>query len=94
MTKSTLPVVHRPEAQRFEIALEGGVGVCTYRRQDPVLFLTHTEVPVALEGRGVAGALVQATLDWARSEGMRVHPQCSYVAAYMQRHPETHDLRA
>lgn len=86
-------ITHRPEASRFEIALDAGLGWCAYRRQgDDVLLLTHTEVPVSLEGRGIAAALVRATLAWARAEGLRVRPLCGYIAAYMRRHPETHDL--
>ena len=59
-----------------------------------MLVLHHTEVPAALQGQGVAAALVQAALAWARAEGLRVRPVCSYVAAYMKRHPETQDLLA
>jgi hypothetical protein len=39
----------------------------------------------------VAGELVQGVLAWVREHGLRVRPTCSYVAAYMRRHPETHD---
>lgn len=85
---------HRPEASRFEADFDAGLAVCTYRRQGDTLLLTHTEVPPALEGRGIAAALVRATLDWARAEGLRVRPLCSYVAVYMRRHPETQDLLA
>lgn len=85
-------IVHRPEAGCFEVALDGGNGLCAYRRQGDVLLLTHTEVPPRHEGRGIAAALVQATLDWARAEGLRVRPMCSYVAVYMRRHPQTQDL--
>ena len=66
--------------------------ICSYRRLGDVLVLHHTEVPRALQGQGLAGELVQAVLDWARAEGLRVRPTCSYVAAYMRRHPETQDL--
>ena len=90
----TLPIVHQAEASRFEARLPDGLALCVYRRDGDVLLLTHTEVPVALEGRGIAAALVRATLDWARTEGLRVRPLCSYVAAYMRRHPETQDLLA
>jgi predicted GNAT family acetyltransferase len=93
-TPAPLSIVHRPEASRFEALLDGGLGLCVYRRDGPLLLLTHTEVPAALEGRGIAAALVRSTLDWARSEGLRVRPLCSYVAAYMRRHPETQDLLA
>lgn len=85
-------IVHDPGYSRFEAELPQGHAECAYRRQGDVLLLTHTEVPVALEGRGLAAALVQATLDWARAEGLKVRPLCSYVAAYMRRHPQTQDL--
>jgi predicted GNAT family acetyltransferase len=87
-------VSHRPEASRFEVDVPGGPALCVYRRQGDVLLLTHTEVPPALEGRGIAAALVKAALDWARAEGLRVRPLCSYVVTYMRRHPETQDLLA
>ncbi len=85
-------VTHNPAASRFETTVDGRPAVCAYRRQGDTLLLTHTEVPPAAQGRGVAAALVKATLDWARAEGLRVRPLCSYVAAYMRRHPETQDL--
>lgn len=87
-----MDIVHRPERSRFEILLDGHLSVCAYRRQGDVLLMTHTEVPPELQGRGITARLVQAALDWARAEGLRVRPLCSYVAVYMRRHPETQDL--
>lgn len=89
---SDTAVTHNAPASRFEAMVGGRLAECAYRRQGDVLLLTHTEVPPAAQGRGVAAALVKATLDWARAEGLRVRPLCSYVAAYMRRHPETQDL--
>jgi predicted GNAT family acetyltransferase len=91
---TTPAITHRPESLRFEAAFDEGLAVCAYRRQGDLLLITHTEVPPRLEGRGIAAALVKATLDWARAEGLRVRPLCSYVAAYMRRHAETQDLLA
>jgi predicted GNAT family acetyltransferase len=85
-------VSHNAARERFELALDGGTALCVYRRQGDALLLTHTEVPPAHEGQGLAAVVVQATLDWARAQGLRVRPLCSYVAAYMRRHPETQDL--
>jgi predicted GNAT family acetyltransferase len=93
-TPEPLSIAHRPEASRFEASFDGGLGLCVYRREGDLLLLTHTEVAAALEGRGIAAALVRATLDEARREGLRVRPLCSDVAAYMRRHPETQDLLA
>jgi predicted GNAT family acetyltransferase len=88
----SLTVVHAVAASRFETRPGGHLAVCSYRRQGPLLVLDHTEVPRELQGQGVAAALVKAALDWAREQGLQVRPVCSYVAAYMQRHPDTQDL--
>ena len=87
-----LTVRHNLEASRFEALVDGQWCVCVYHRTGASLLMTHTEVPRALEGRGIAAALVQAALDWARAEGLKVRPLCSYVASYMRRHAETQDL--
>lgn len=87
-----LPITHNPAAECFEARLDEQRAECCYRRSGPLLVLHHTEVPPAFAGQGVAAALVAAALAWAREEGLRVRPTCSYVAAYMKRHPETQDL--
>lgn len=85
---------HNPARQAFVAEVDGATALCAYRRDGDLLVLHHTEVPAALQGRGLAAALVQATLAWARAEGLVVRPSCSYVAAYMRRHPPTQDLLA
>lgn len=57
-----------------------------------VITFVHTEVPSELEGRGVGGELVRSGLEYARSNALRVVPQCSFVASYLKRHPEYTDL--
>jgi predicted GNAT family acetyltransferase len=94
----TASICHNPALQRFEarLAPESGLAehlaVCEYRQQGAVLVLHHTEVPPQLQGQGLAAELVAAALDWARAQGLRVRPSCSYVAQYMRRHPATLDL--
>ncbi len=94
--KPTAPyqVIHNKQAQRFEAQVGSAMAVCEYRLHDGVATIHHTEVPDALNGQGVAGALVAAALSWARDSNFRVHPTCSYVAAYIQRHPDQADLLA
>jgi predicted GNAT family acetyltransferase len=53
-----------------------------------VMTITHTGVPTALGGRGLAGEITKFALDHARAQGWKVIPQCSYVAAYINKHPE------
>lgn len=89
-----LAIRNNLEAQRFEATIDGQLAVCDYRRQGGLLVLPHTLVPPALQGHGIAAQLVKSALDWARAEGLKVRPVCSYVAAYMRRRPETQDLLA
>ena len=92
----TLPVniEHNTEQQRFAITVEGLLCVCDYHVSAGVATFTRTVVPPALAGRGLAAALVEAALAWARQERLKVRPACSYVAVYMRRHPQTLDLMA
>jgi predicted GNAT family acetyltransferase len=92
MNKPSYTVVHNTAANRFEVALDGELCVADYRLEGKLLHMTHTVVPSALEGQGIAAAMVQAALSWARSQGYKINPQCSYVRVYMQRHPEAQDL--
>jgi len=72
----------------------GHVCVLEYALRDGVATFHHTEVPPAVGGRGVAADLVRTGLETARAQGWSVRPTCSYVAAYMRRHPEYQDLLA
>ncbi len=94
MPESGPTITHNVAQHRFEARIEGTLAHCDYRLDGTVLQLIHTEVPAALEGRGIAARLVAAALAWARAEGLSVVPVCSYVRAYMRRHPETADLIA
>lgn len=85
-------IIHIPAAKRFETTIEGCVAVLEYEEQSEVLVFTHTRVPGELRGRGIAGALTEAALAHARARGRRVLPQCSYVAAYLEKHGEHKDL--
>jgi predicted GNAT family acetyltransferase len=87
-----IEIEHNTAASRFEASVEGQPCVCQYRVFGKTMMLTHTGVPHALRGRGIAALLVQAALDHARATGLKVRPDCSYAEVYMQRHPETLDL--
>jgi len=89
---NTPAVRHNLAASRFEAAVGDRLAVCAYRRSGNELQMTHTEVPPAAQGQGIAAALVREALAWADREGLRVRPLCSYVGAYMRRHPETQHL--
>jgi hypothetical protein len=81
------------ERHRFELDADDHVAFSNYKRADGVLAILHTEVPKALEGRGIGSALIRGVLDTARSQGLKVNPVCPFAKAYIERHPEYADLR-
>ncbi len=81
------------DRHRFEFDTDGHIAFSNYKRADGLLTILHTEVPKALEGRGIGSALVRGVLDIARAQGLKVNPLCPFVKAYLDRHPEYADLR-
>ena len=80
---------------RFELETEGGTAIAAYRRSEGGrIVFTHTEVPAELEGQGIGSALIRGALDQVRAEGLKVVPACSFVRAWIERHPEAQDLLA
>jgi uncharacterized protein len=90
--KARLQIRHDETRQRFEADVEGGVAHCDYQRRNEVLYVHNTEVPAESQGRGIAAAVVDAVLDYAERNALKVAPRCSYVREYMRRHPETQKL--
>jgi predicted GNAT family acetyltransferase len=79
---------------RFEMDAAGELAVAYYRLAPGVMTFTHTEVPAALWGQGIGSRLVRGALESARMQGLKVVPGCSFVSAYLARHPEFNDLVA
>jgi len=89
---AALDVVHNEPQSRFEIACNGQLAFAEYRLRDGRMIISHTEVPPAFQGRGVAAKITRAALDYARSQRLPVIPTCPYTAAFIRKHTEYHDL--
>ncbi|WP_269790925.1 GNAT family N-acetyltransferase [Stenotrophomonas sp. Iso1] len=90
--KSPSPVDHNPTQARFETEVDGHLAVLEYVLEDGSMVITHTGVPEAIGGRGIAADLTRAALAHARAAGLKVVPACAYAATFMQRHSEYTDL--
>jgi uncharacterized protein len=77
---------------RYEMVVDGVTAFVTYVRHDGRLTLAHTEVPKALGGRGVGSLLATAVLEDIRRRGLRIVPECEFIAAFIKRRPEFADL--
>ncbi len=81
-------LINNEAARRYEFHIDELVPRIEYIKTRDTLFLTHTEVPPELEGKGVGFALVEAVLGEAERLRLPVTPRCPFVAAYIKRHPE------
>jgi len=88
------PLTDNEDDNRFEVSIDGAVAFINYLKRDNVYYLIHTEVPQSLQGRGIAGALVEKALKYLEADGFKMMPYCPYVQAYLKRHTEWNRLVA
>ncbi|MFB2554160.1 GNAT family N-acetyltransferase [Herbiconiux liangxiaofengii] len=79
---------------RYTIALDDEVaGFADYRVEGSRIIFTRTEVDPTRRKGGLAGRLVEFALDDVRtSGGLTVVPQCSFVAHFIDAHPDYQEL--
>ena len=87
-------VTNNEAKHQYELEVEGQLALAAYRLSDDRIVFTHTEVPDALEGKGIASKLVAAALEDVRAKGLKVVPACAFVKHYVEKHPEVQDLLA
>lgn len=84
-------VTHNADRHQYELPTDHGTAVAVYRQQDGARVFVHTEVPPEDEGKGIGARVVRAALEDTRRSGLKIVPACSFVAAYVRRHPEFDD---
>lgn len=94
MSSESRVITHNQAKSRFEYTEQEMLCVLDYVLHDNLAVFTHTGVPPALGGRGIAADLVRFGLDTARSLGWKIRPDCSYVAAFIERNKQYQDLLA
>jgi predicted GNAT family acetyltransferase len=84
-------ISHDANGHRFTTEVDGHHAQLDYTLADQVMTITHTRVPPAMRGRGIAAELMRAALSTARTSGWSVNPACSYAAEYLRKHPQDSD---
>lgn len=86
-------IVYDNEAEhRLEIRSEGLLAIADYNITGDVIAFPHTLVPKEFSGRGYGTKLAAACMEKAEKQGLKVLPECSFILAYMKKHPETQKL--
>jgi predicted GNAT family acetyltransferase len=81
-------LIHNEKENKYEFHIDEHVAYITYDNQNGIYHLTHTIVPDALAGKGLAKQLTIAVMNEIESLGYKVKPQCSYIVAFMEKNPE------
>lgn len=81
-------------AGAFDIYFEGEkAGTMTYSwAGDDKFIIDHTEVDPKFEGKGLAKELVFAGAEYARKNGKKVIPLCTYAKHTFEKNKELHDV--
>ena len=74
--------------KQYEFHIDGLIPKVEYIRTKDKIFLTHTEVPEKLEGKGIASQLIGAVLKEVERQDLTLVPLCPFVAGYIKEHPE------
>ena len=76
------------DLSRFEVTYETKIAFLEYKTKGSVISLLHTEVPEEIGGKGIANALADYAFRFAAADDMKVKNYCSFISAYLKRHPE------
>ena len=70
------------------------LAVLTYTVAGSRVIIDHTDVDDRLRGSGAGKGLVQAAVEWARAENVRLMPLCPYAKSVFDKTPEYSDVLA
>ncbi len=88
-----MEIKHDITNQRFYTMVEGREAYLQYLIVDKnVLNYYKTYVPNELRGKSIAGKIVEAALNYARENNLKIIPSCSYVDTFIERNKNFEDL--
>ena len=80
-----LTVQHEKHNHRFTMAINGEIAKVAYQLRDGKMYLTYSEVPYNLRGKGYGKELVERTFEQLTKEGYKAVAVCSYIKAVARR---------
>jgi len=76
-----LIIRHEKDKKMFTMDIEGATAYISYLLKDGKMFLTYSEVPLPLRGKGYGKELVEKTFEQLTKEGYSAIAVCSYIKA-------------
>lgn len=79
---------------RFFVEVEGKkLALMTYSKAGPgKIIIDHTEVDDSLKGQGVGYKLVEAAVEYARDNAIKIMPLCPFAAAVFRKREAYKDV--
>jgi uncharacterized protein len=87
-----LDITHDRVNTVFLAKVDGSECELDYRLDGKTMTITHTGVPDAVAGRGIANLLTRKAVEVAAHNGWKVHPACSYAVRWFERNTEFRNL--
>ncbi len=81
-------VIDNTAEHRFELKAGDHVAAAHYTLAPGVITFTHTVVPSELSGQGIGSKLARGALEQVRARGLKVVPQCPFIAAFIAKNAE------
>lgn len=92
MSSEGAAILHRPDQRMFLIRLAPGTySFLQYEIKEGKFYVNKTYTPPEYRGKGLATKLLQHAVAWARENGFKIVPVCSFAVEYFRRHPELRD---
>lgn len=82
---SRLSLHHDKENKQFKLEINGEIAKVDYELCDNKMYLTHTEVPYNLRGKGIGKILVEKTFIQLTQESYKIIAICTYIKAIASR---------
>lgn len=68
------------------------IGECHFTFVEDRLIISRTDVDLGYEGQGIGKKLIQAVVDYARLEKIKIFPMCVYAKKVMLNNPDYADV--
>lgn len=81
-------LIDNEEKHQYEFQIEGNIAKIEYiKSSNGEIYLTHSEVPPALGGKGIGSQLAEKTLTDIERQGLRLVPLCPFITGYIKKYP-------